>query len=136
MKKKGSVMIWQMFEIILFVALVYTFVTFYPVFIQKQNVDYIAKTMVRAVETNGRIDSSITDLQHELEDDFGIEIDDVRWSTQYVAGTNKIQIKTKFYLTITDYATVRIMNPTFGNPLDIDIPITKKLTGISQVFWK
>mgnify|MGYP007011392870 CR=1 FL=1 len=32
--------------------------------------------MVRAVETNGRIDSSITDLQHELENDFGVELDD------------------------------------------------------------
>ena len=86
-KKKGSIAIWQIFEIILFVALVYTFITLWPVFLQKQNVDYIAKTMVRAVETNGRIDSSITDLQHELENDFGVELDDVRWTTQYVPGT-------------------------------------------------
>ena len=76
-RKKGSIMIWQLFEIILFMALVYTFITLWPVFLQKQNVDYIAKTMVRAVETNGRIDSSITDLQHELENDFGVELDDV-----------------------------------------------------------
>ena len=75
-KKKGSIAIWQIFEIILFAALVYTFITLWPVFLQKQNVDYIAKTMVRAVETNGRIDSSITDLQHELENDFGVELDD------------------------------------------------------------
>ena len=68
-KKKGSIAIWQIFEIILFAALVYTFITLWPVFLQKQNVDYIAKTMVRAVETNGRIDSSITDLQHELENE-------------------------------------------------------------------
>lgn len=54
-KKKGSIAIWQIFEIILFAALVYTFITLWPVFLQKQNVDYIAKTMVRAVETNGRI---------------------------------------------------------------------------------
>ncbi|WP_431835067.1 DUF4320 family protein, partial [Hominilimicola fabiformis] len=45
-KKKGSIAIWQIFEIILFVALVYTFITLWPVFLQKQNVDYIAKTMV------------------------------------------------------------------------------------------
>lgn len=76
-------------RLILFAALVYTFITLWPVFLQKQNVDYIAKTMVRAVETNGRIDSSITDLQHELENDFGVELDDVRWTTQYVPGTNK-----------------------------------------------
>ena len=107
-KKKGSIAIWQIFEIILFAALVYTFITLWPVFLQKQNVDYIAKTMVRAVETNGRIDSSITDLQHELENDFGVELDDVRWTTQYVPGTNKIQIKSKFELTVTDHATILV----------------------------
>ena len=117
-------------------ALVYTFITLWPVFLQKQNVDYIAKTMVRAVETNGRIDSSITDLQHELENDFGVELDDVRWTTQYVPGTNKIQIKSKFELTVTDHATIRIMNPTFGDPLDINVPMSKTLVGVSQVFWK
>ena len=135
-KKKGSIAIWQIFEIILFAALVYTFITLWPVFLQKQNVDYIAKTMVRAVETNGRIDSSITDLQHELENDFGVELDDVRWTTQYVPGTNKIQIKSKFELTVTDHATIRIMNPTFGDPLDINVPMSKTLVGVSQVFWK
>ena len=111
-KKKGSIAIWQIFEIILFAALVYTFITLWPVFLQKQNVDYIAKTMVRAVETNGRIDSSITDLQHELENDFGVE------------------------LTVTDHATIRIMNHTFGDPLDINVPMSKTLVGVSQVFWK
>ena len=135
-KKKGSIAIWQIFEIILFAALVYTFITLWPVFLQKQNVDYIAKTMVRAVETNGRIDSSITDLQHELENDFGVELDDVRWTTQYVPGTNKIQIKSKFELTVTDHATIRIINPTFGDPLDINVPMSKTLVGVSQVFWK
>lgn len=135
-QKKGAVMIWQIFEIILFCALIYTFISLWPVFIQKQNVDYIAKTLVRAVETNGRIDSSITDLQHELEDNFNLELDNVNWHTTYIPGTNKIQIKSKFTLTVQDSATVRIMNPTFGEPLDIDIPLSKTFTGISQVFWK
>ena len=87
------------------------FITLWPVFLQKkQNVDYIAKTNCGAcaVETKtARIDSSITDLQHELENDFGVELDDVRWTTQYVPGTNKIQIKSKFGLTVTDHATIR-----------------------------
>lgn len=134
--KKGYTFVWYIFEIILFCALIYTFITIWPIFIQKQNVDHMAKQMIRAAETNGRIDSSITDLQHELERDFDMELDRVRWTASYIPGTNKIQIKSRFSLTVEDHATVRIMNPSFGNPLDIDIPIRKTVTGISQVFWK
>ncbi len=135
-RKWGAVFIWQIFEIILFAALIFTFITFWPIFIQKQNVDYMAKTLVRAVETNGRIDASITDLQHKLEDNFNLEPDSVTWNARYIPGTNKIQIKDTFSVTIRDHAVIRIMNPTFGTPLDVNVPMEKTFIGISQVFWK
>ncbi len=46
----------------------------------------------------------------------------------------KFKLKSKFELTVTDHATIRIMNPTFGDPLDINVPMSKTLVGVSQVF--
>ncbi len=129
-------MIEIIFEFVIIMALLLSFIAIWRPFIQKQNIDYIARTLVRAVETNGRIDSSITDLQNELEDDLGLEIDSITWHATYIPGTNKIQIKDEFSLTIEDMATIKLFEPTFSDPVEINIPIKKTFTGISQVFWK
>lgn len=129
-------MIEVMFEFMIIMALLLCFIALWRPFIQKQNMDYIAKTLVRAVETNGRIDSSITDLQQELENNLGIDIDTVTWDAIYIPGTNKIQIKSKFSLTLEDKATIKLFEPTFSGPIEIHIPLKKTFTGVSQVFWK
>lgn len=133
--KRGSGYVEVLFQVAIVMSLAFCFVSLWQPFIYKQNVDYMAKTLVRAIEANGRIDASITDLERQLKREMGIS-PTVKYNAKYVPGTNKIQIKEKFSVTVSDTVTVKLFEPSFGPPIGIEIPINKKFTGISQVFWK
>lgn len=133
--KKGAAVIEILFEFLFVMSLILCFVALWKPFIQKQNLDYMAKTLVRAVETNGAIDDSITALANELKTEMGID-PDIKWEADYIRGTNKIQIKSKFKLTLTDTAYIKLFEPTFSAPVQIPLKMDKTFTGISQVYWK
>ena len=133
--KSGAMMIEVLFQISIAMALIFCFVSLWQPFIRKINVDYMAKTIVRSIEANGRIDNSIYDLQNQLETELGFS-PNVTYSADYISGTNKIQIRKKFKVTITDVVKIKLITPSFGDSITVDIPIKKELTGISQVFWK
>lgn len=133
--KSAAMMIEMLFQISIAMALIFCFVSLWQPFIRKINIDYMAKTIVRSIEANGRIDSNVYDLQNELKSELGIN-PSVTYSADYISGTNKIQIRNKFKVTITDVVKIKLINPTFSDPVTVDIPIKKELTGISQVFWK
>lgn len=134
-KKKASMMIGIIFEFAIVMALIFCFVSLWKPFLYKQNLDYMAKEMVRTVETEGRINSTVYNLQNQMEHELGIN-PDVTWSASYISGTDKIQIRSRFKLTLRDAVKIKLFEPTFGNPITIDIPIKKEFTGVSQVFWK
>lgn len=133
--KSAAMMIEVLFQISIAMALIFCFVMLWQPFIRAINLDYMAKTIVRAIEANGRIDYNIYDLQAELEKELGVK-PNVTYTADYISGTNKIQIRKKFKVKITDTVQIKLINPKFSNPVTVDIPITKELSGISQVFWK
>lgn len=134
-RKQGSAFIEVLFQFAIIMSLIFCFITLWKPFIYKQNLDYMAKTLVRAVEANGRIDGEITALANDLKSEMGVT-PTVTWNAPYIAGTNKIQLRKRFTLTIRDTVQIKIIEPTFGSPLVINIPIEKKFIGISQVYWK
>lgn len=134
-RKKGSAFIEVLFQFAIIMSLIFCFVTLWKPFIYKQNLDYMAKTLVRAVEANGRIDGEITALANDLKSEMCVT-PTVTWNAPYIAGTNKIQLRKRFTLTIRDTIQIKIVEPTFGSPLILNIPIEKKFIGISQVYWK
>lgn len=134
-RKKGSAFIEVLFQFAIIMSLIFCFITLWKPFIYKQNLDYMAKTLVRAVEANGRIDGEITALANDLKSEMGVT-PTVTWNAPYIAGTNKIQLRKRFTLTIRDTIQIKIVEPTFGSPLILNIPIEKKFIGISQVYWK
>lgn len=133
--RKGEAFVEILIQFAVAMSLIFCFIALWKPFIYKQNVDYMAKTLVRAVEANGRIDSSITGLANELKSEMGVN-PTVTWNAPYIAGTDKIQLRSKFTLTIQDTIQIKLIEPTFGPPLVIDIPIEKQFIGISQVYWK
>lgn len=134
-KKAMSQFIGVLFEIMIIMALICMFVMLWRPFMRKQNLDYMAKEMVRVVETEGRIGTEVNDLQSQLRHEFGIN-PTAAWNAEYIPGTNKIQIRSRFTLTLTDTVQIKLFEPSFGNPVMLNIPIKKKLTGVSQVYWK
>ncbi len=133
--KPGEAFVEVLIQFAIAMSLIFCFITLWKPFIYKQNIDYMAKTLVRAVEANGRIDSDITALSNELKSEMGVT-PTITWSAPYISGTNKIQLRQKFTLTVKDTIQIKLIEPTFGPPLVINIPIEKKFIGISQVYWK
>ena len=132
-RKRSEAFLDVLFQFAVAMSLIFCFVALWKPFIYKQNMDYMAKTLVRAVEANGRIDSNITALANELKSEMGVN---PTWNAAYISGTNKIQLRQKFTLTVHDTIDIKLIEPTFTSPLVISIPIEKKFIGISQVYWK
>ncbi len=61
-RKRSEAFLDVLFQFAVAMSLIFCFVALWKPFIYKQNMDYMAKTLVRAVEANGRIDSNITAL--------------------------------------------------------------------------
>ena len=134
-RKQSEAFLDVLFQFAVAMSLIFCFVALWKPFIYKQNMDYMAKTLVRAVEANGRIDSNITALANELKSEMGVN-QTITWNAAYISGTNKIQLRQKFTLTVHDTIDIKLIEPTFTSPLVISIPIEKKFIGISQVYWK
>ena len=134
-RKRSEAFLDVLFQFAVAMSLIFCFVALWKPFIYKQNMDYMAKTLVRAVEANGRIDSNITALANELKSEMGVN-PTIPWNAAYISGTNKIQLRQKFTLTVHDTIDIKLIEPTFTSPLVISIPIEKKFIGISQVYWK
>lgn len=134
-RKRSEAFLDVLFQFAVAMSLIFCFVALWKPFIYKQNMDYMAKTLVRAVEANGRIDGNITALANELKSEMGVN-PTITWNATYISGTNKIQLRQKFTLTVHDTIDIKLIEPTFTSPLVISIPIEKKFIGISQVYWK
>lgn len=134
-RKRSEAFLDVLFQFAVAMSLIFCFVALWKPFIYKQNMDYMAKTLVRAVEANGRIDSNITALANELKSEMGVN-PTITWNAAYISGTNKIQLRQKFTLTVYDTIDIKLIEPTFTSPLVISVPIEKKFIGISQVYWK
>lgn len=134
-RKRSEAFLDVLFQFAVAMSLIFCFVALWKPFIYKQNMDYMAKTLVRAVEANGRIDGNITALANELKSEMGVN-PTITWNAVYISGTNKIQLRQKFTLTVHDTIDIKLIEPTFTSPLVISIPIEKKFIGISQVYWK
>lgn len=134
-RKRSEAFLDVLFQFAVAMSLIFCFVALWKPFIYKQNMDYMAKTLVRAVEANGRIDGNITALANELKSEMGVN-PTITWNAAYISGTNKIQLRQKFTLTVHDTIDIKLIEPTFTSPLVISIPIEKKFIGISQIYWK
>lgn len=130
MRKKSEAYFEIIFEFFIIMSLCLTLVSIWQPFIAKQNLDYMAKVLVRDVEANGEVSSSTYDLENELRAELHIN-PTVTWSK-----TGRIQLRDRFSVTLTDTVSVEIIRPTFTDPVSVDIPLSKTLTGVSQVLWR
>ncbi len=130
MRKKSEAYFEILIEFIIIMSLVMTLVAIWQPFIAKQNLDYMAKVLVRDVEANGEVSSSTYALEDDLKTELGIN-PTVTWST-----TGRIQLRDRFSVTVSDTVYVEVIRPTFTDPVTVEIPMSKTLTGVSQVLWR
>lgn len=101
---------------------------------QYYNASYACRRIVRSIEITGLYDETAT---RELLDSMigsGMDNTDVQVDTEYFSG-NKIQLRQTFSVTLTGSYRITVLQ-FGGSPIELSLPITVKVAGMSEVFWR
>ncbi|HWR18963.1 MAG TPA: DUF4320 family protein [Clostridia bacterium] len=129
--KRAETIIATILLIVMVMTLIATFITIFPLFVIKTKVDEITAQLTRVIELTGETGSEYASELVELRTATGL---DPTVSVQ--PATAQYQLREQFTVTVTANATVNIFTPAFGEPLSITVPITKSITGRSEVYFK
>lgn len=101
---------------------------------QYYNASYMCRRVVRSIEITGVYDEAETRNLMDSMASSGLEDIDVQVDAVYFSG-RKIQLRQTFSVTLT--ASYKITILELGeNPIVLTLPITVKVAGMSEVFWK
>ena len=132
---QGAFYIDALIALMVFIAVIFSFLAIPEVFVKRQEVDYIARTVTRRIERDGMAGSALRQTMNDLAGETGISAD-VSWSGAFQGADSRIQIRDRFTVTVRYTVQVRLFEPTFGAPVYVNIPIQKTLSGVSEVYWK
>jgi len=101
---------------------------------QYYNASYMCRRVVRSIEITGVYDeaetrSLISSLSGSDMEDIQIQVNAVYYSDR------KIQLRQTFSVTLTGSYRITILT-LGGNPIALDLPITVKVAGMSEVYWR
>ena len=101
---------------------------------QYYNASYICRRVVRTIEVTGEYDErTVNALANELG---GRAMDDLEIQVEaHYVRSHKIQLRDEFKVTLRANYTIRILQ--FGRrAVEVRLPITIRLSGRSEVYWK
>ncbi|MDR1440436.1 MAG: DUF4320 family protein, partial [Clostridiales bacterium] len=131
----GSFFIDTAIALAILLAVIFSFLAIPELFIRKQEIDYIARMVVRRIEQSGQIGDELFGFIADIKDETGID-PDIAWDGNFRGHGDKIQIREKFTVTVEYSVRVKIVEPSFAGPLYIELPLSKTLSGVSEVYWK
>ena len=101
---------------------------------QYYNASYMCRRVVRSIEITGVYDEAETRNLMDSMASSGLEDIDVQVDAVYFSG-RKIQLRQTFSVTLTASYKITILELS-ENPIVLTLPITVKVAGMSEVFWK
>lgn len=129
--KRAESLVGLLLAVIVIFTIIATFITMFPLFIVKTKVDTTAAQLTRVIELTGRAGTEYQTELAELEAATGLEPD-----IQIDPVEEIYQLRERFTVTVTVLADVTIFAPASGDPLVVTVPITKTVTGRSEVYFK
>ena len=129
--KRAETIITTILLIVMVFTLIATFITVFPLFVTKTKVDEIAAQLTRVIELTGETGS-----------EYASELADLRAATSLdptvsvQPSAEQYQLREQFDVTVSVNVSVNIFTPSFGEPFAISVPITKTVTGRSEVYFK
>lgn len=142
--QRGDIFVSTILSVLVFVAIMVSFINLAGVFVTYQNLSYLTKNIARSVELAGGVDESveakIAIADRELRNDFCDGLDSAASgdiiSANYFSGS-RIQLRDSFTVTCRCTYKVPIITPQLGlEPITIDIPLAVSIEGMSEVYWK
>ncbi len=119
---------------LIIMTLVAGFIYLMPLFTTKQNVDYMACQLMRTIELSGEVGAEYQAELNRMKEQTNLS-PSVSVSATYVAD-NKIQLRERISITVSVVMKIPLLTPTFSDPVTIDVPVSKTVSGISEVYWK
>ena len=102
--------------------------------VQYYNASYMCRRVVRSIEITGVYDEAETQNMVAQMESSGLESVNVQVDAVYHSG-KKIQLRQTFNVTLTGSYRLTIL--TLGeNPIALALPITVKVAGMSEVYWR
>ena len=117
------------------VSVILSFLTLPELFVKKQQIDYMARTIARRVEIEGELNGRVYDTVNSLAYECGF-MPTIEWEGNFYGTGNKLQIRERFKVTLGHTVRITLIDPTFTNPVYLDIPMGKSVIGVSEVYWK
>ncbi|GHU94339.1 hypothetical protein FACS1894208_05240 [Clostridia bacterium] len=118
------------------VVFLLTVINLYNVFIKYQNVNYICRRVVRAIEVEGQVNGNIDSVFNQLTAQLNINASYTVKNTSYWDYSRKIQLRDNFTVEVTATYDFQVLSPLFAPPVIISIPLKADITGMSEVYWK
>ena len=112
------------------VTLVLTLVNTYNLFWKQQNVIYLTRNLVRAIELDGNTDNADS-LFSSLSSSMGLDAG----TTYSVSCAGKIQLRDAFTVTVNSPYTLDVFGAQ-GKGISLNLNLQSTLEGISEVYWK
>ena len=105
-----------------------------PVFMQKQNLDYMAHEVIKTAEVQGNTGTKALERYNEVQDDTGLEPESISFDgTEHIGATKNVQINDTIRVTLI--SNFSLFN---GYLMDegINIELSSTATGRSGVYYK
>ena len=134
-KEDGAAYIELLISMLIIFTLLAAFVSIPPIFICKQNMDYVGRKLVREVETSGEIGAQTESLCKHLSAVSGTEVKITGWEADFIDGTRKVQLRDEFALMLECSYKAEIIS-LFGQTISVSIPLSGRFKGISEVYHK
>ena len=148
--KKGSEVTEMVYSVAMLCILILSVLMILTYAIEVNAVTYAGKRIARMVEITGREDCVDDPDQNRAYNPGGLnalldellenstEINAVASITNvnYVDATRRIQLREPFTVQIRATYTIPLLNPGNGAPLELRLPITVKVNGQSEIYWK
>lgn len=136
--KKGDIAIESLFSILVYLLTFVTILMALVYVLQVYKACYVCRRVVRDIEIRGQYTAATElDLANQLGgaalSGLSVTISDVEY---WDAATGKIQLQKPFTITLSAYYDVKIASYGAEDPLSLRLPITIKLKGYSEKYWK
>lgn len=127
----GSAYIDLLIKIIIIVVFIAFFIQLPAPFLKAQNLSYICKSTVRAIETSGELNNDVKSLINDLKDVTHLE----PMIEYHGLSSGRVQLRQKFSVSMTVIHEIKLLD-WYNTPIKFSIPITKTVRGIGEVYWK
>ena len=133
--RRGDMFVETLVKLVVVTVFLLSLVEFYAIFIKYQNVNFVARRMVRAIEVSGGtqgIGTMFSNISTQ------VKLNGATYTIEavYCNGNGGIQLRDTFTVEVKYTYYFTVFSPNFSPPLRIPINMSAKFGGMSEVYHK